>query len=88
MLSGTRARGACTLAPRSEALRDGGLRCFFSTAAGWGVARAEDGRASLELLGGTLDLAEATVEHPELGRFTLPTATRLGAGESVELIPG
>ncbi len=77
-----------SIVPRAEALRDGALRCFFSTAAGWGIAAVADGRASLQLLGGTLDLAEATVEHPELGRFRLPSPTRLTAGETVELTAG
>ena len=71
--------------PRPEALRDGVLRCFFSTASGWGIAAVEDGRASVRLLGGTLDLAEATIEHPELGGFRLSAATRVTAGETVEL---
>ena len=74
-----------SIVPRSEALRDAALRCFFSTATGWGIAAVENGKATLRLLGGTLDLAEATVEHPELGRFRLPTATRVSAGETVEL---
>jgi len=47
-----------SIVPRSEALRDAALRCFFSTATGWGIAAVENGKATLRLLGGTLDLAE------------------------------
>ena len=76
-----------TLAPRSEALRDGTLRCFFSTARGWGVCEAENGQTTLRLLGGTLDLAEASVVHPALGRFRLAAPTVLSAGQTVRLDP-
>ena len=76
-----------TLAPRPEALRDGTLRCFFSTARGWGVCEAESGQTTLRLLGGTLDLAEASVVHPDLGRFRLATPTVLSAGQTVRLDP-
>lgn len=74
------------LRPRAEALRDGALRCFFSTARGWGVCRVDDAGASLRLLGGTLDLAEASVDHPTLGRFRLAAPTVITAGQETHLV--
>lgn len=75
------------LAPRPEALREGTFETFFSAADGWGSCRVDSDGAVLRLLGGALELAEATVVHPELGTYRLAAPASLAAGESVELQP-
>ncbi|HEU5485641.1 MAG TPA: GH116 family glycosyl-hydrolase [Microlunatus sp.] len=73
------------LAPRSAAVQGGAFQGLFTTAHGWGSCRVDRDGASLRLLGGTLELAEATITHPELGRHVLAEPVTLTAGQSVEL---
>ena len=78
--------GSLHIEPRAEALDSGTLRCFFSAADGWGVCQVDDRQAALRLLGGSIALTEATVVHPDLGRFRLATHTVITAGQTVELV--
>lgn len=71
--------------PHAEALRDGAYEGFFSTGSGWGTCRADSAGASLVIMGGILDLADAVVAAPGLGRHRLAAPVQLRAGEMIML---
>ena len=51
-------------------LRDERMRTVFTTGTGWGELILSPGGAELRLLGGRLDLATLSVEHPHLGTLS------------------
>jgi hypothetical protein len=78
--------GSLRLAPRDAALDGDAFRSFVSTADGWGEVEASPAGASIRVLGGTLGVAEAVVEHPAFGRWTLAEPVGAASGDRIDLV--
>lgn len=73
-----------SFAPRQAAFADCVFRSVFMTGTGWGEVVVDPTGASVQLLGGRLELDEVRLNHPD-GTTYLANDIRLRAGESVLL---